>query len=68
MSFTELRFGKVFKMGELVEVEILTHTHTHEGEDLQKGAVIRVTNDLARWLVNMKIGAIISEVGSISGD
>lgn len=43
------------------KVEILTLTHTHEGVDLQRGAVIEVDDDTARFLVNLRVGRIVDE-------
>lgn len=40
-------------------VEIITHTHTHEGVDLQQGARIEVSEAIARFLVNLRIGRIV---------
>ncbi len=42
-------------------IEILTHTHTHDGVDLQQGALIQVDEGTARFLVNLRIGRIVDE-------
>lgn len=41
------------------KVEILTHTHTHQGVDLQRGAVIEVDEATAKFLVLLRIGRIL---------
>jgi hypothetical protein len=44
----------------LVTVRLLK-PHTHEGVDLQPGAILEVWSDQARWLVSMQAAEVLND-------